>query len=121
MMRLSANRPRDASRTPQEATKPLPGTSAPPNFSGVLPGAGWVADHLDPETNVRTIIPLIGWLVDAAGECHALPRNLGPEWNVRPVVDGDERLIRQSAAAMQTKPNNHQQTDWNRWRTHLQP
>ncbi len=78
-------------------------------MSHVLPGTGYVLDHLDPESNVRTVIPLLGWLVDDAGECHVLPRSIdATKWVCRPQTEGDAAQIRQYAIAMQPKPNKQQ-------------
>ena len=82
----------------------------------VLPGHGFVLDYLDPETNQRSVIPLVGWLVDDAGECHVLPRSVDTtKWVCRPQTEGDAALIRQYAMAMQPKPN-HQQKNWSIYR-----
>lgn len=94
-----------------------PGTPPKPSSQfAVLPGDNWVVERTD-EHNLRTVLPLVGWQV-IDGEVYPLPRSLGAEWIVRPVTEGDDRLIRNTAAQLRPKTTN-QQSDWNRWRTNL--
>lgn len=73
----------------------------------VLPAKSWVTEHTDEHGN-RTVLPLIGWFVTDAGEVYPLPRSLGDDWIVRPVMEGDDRLIRTCAGRM--RPNTYSQT-----------
>ena len=106
----SHRRPREAAVRPPNVTERLP---SPPPVPGLLSGDNWVVERTD-ENNVRTVLPLIGWQV-VDGEVYPLPRSLGPEWTVRPVTEGDDRLIRNTAARLRTPPTNTQ-NHWNPWR-----
>jgi hypothetical protein len=112
-MRHSARINREAPVRPSNGTEALSG----PNVPAVIPANSWVAERSD-EHGTRSVLPLIGWQV-IDGEVYPLPRSLGADWIVRPALEGDDRLIRTTAARMRPQPTN-QQTDWNPWR-HLYP
>jgi hypothetical protein len=76
----------------------------------VLPGTNWVCEKRD-ENGTITVAPLIGWQV-IDGEVYPLPRSLGAEWTVRPMCDGDDRLLRTSAARL--RPNDNTQRNYYR-------
>jgi hypothetical protein len=112
-MRHSARINREAPVRPSVPFKVENGTEVPT----VLPAANWVAERTD-EHGTRSVLPLVGWQV-IDGEVYPLPRSLGVDWIIRPALEGDDRLIRTTAARMRPQATN-QQTDWNPWR-HLYP
>jgi hypothetical protein len=82
----------------------------------VISGAGWVTERTN-EDGTKTVLPLVGWQV-IEGELYALPRSLGADIVVRPMVESDATAIRTSA--MRLRPQKTNQTDsWNQWRTNL--
>ncbi len=83
----------------------------------VISGTGFVTEHTAAD-GTRTVLPLIAWqIVD--GEVYPLPRSLSADTIVRPAIEGDDRLIRATAARM--RPQKTNKNDWNQWRTNLWP
>ena len=112
-MRHSARINREAPVVPRVPLKGANSTEVP----SVLPANSWVAERTD-ENGVRSVLPLIGWQV-IDGEVYPLPRSLGVEWIIRPQMEGDDRMIRTTAARLRPQTTN-QQNGWNQWR-HLYP
>jgi hypothetical protein len=91
-----------------EATNHLPS----PQVSAVLPANDWVAERVD-ENNVRSVLPLVGWLVTAEGELRPLPLSLDATWTIRPRrVTEDSRLIDATAVRLRSTTKNRQNDPW---------
>ena len=102
-LRIKRNAPVVPSDAPKTETGREPLT--------VLPGANFVCEHRS-ENGEITVMPLIGWEV-VNGEVHPLPRSMGAGWIVRPMADGDDRLMRTTAARLRpTTPNNSLKGSW---------
>ena len=105
---------RSHSKAPRTPSKPsLTQPSAP--VPVLVVAQAWVAERVEDDGS-KTVLPLPAWeFVD--GDLLPLPRSLRTGWVVRPATEGDDRLIRNTAARMRpdTKTNN----DWNRWRQNL--
>jgi hypothetical protein len=89
-------------RIKREAPTSVPVTT---NVPTVLPGTGWVCERTD-EQGVRSVLPLIGWIVNDDGTCQPLPLDLSPDYVVRPRMDSDGQTINATAGRLRPRPNN---------------
>ncbi len=68
-----------------------------------LPGTGYVAERVNDDGS-RTVLDLVGWAVDEAGEVWPLPRSLDGHFTVRPQVEGDAAAIRKTGVGLMQRP-----------------
>ena len=78
-----------------------------------IPAPEFVAEKVD-ENSVRTVLPLVGWLVTPEGEVVPLPRSLDASWVIRARVADDDARIAMTAERM--RPTNNQQGSSIYWR-----
>jgi hypothetical protein len=83
---------------------------SPPRIIGTLPGAGFVIEQVTAD-GTRSVLPLAGWGVTAEGAVLPLPLSLGDNWQVRPEVSEDGRLIRTTSIRAQRPQTRHSSVD----------
>ena len=106
---MRRKRPSEHAQEPHKASEIRNG----PNVPAVLPANNWVTERID-ENGIRTVLPLIGWLVSADGEVRPLPLSMDATWTIRPRVEEDEKRI--SMTADRLRPTYQQQSGWSFYR-----
>lgn len=94
----------EAAAPPTEPVEEFKSPSRPrvlANRIAIIPATDRVTERT--QDGVRTVLPLVAWIVTAEGELRPLPLSLGEEWIVRPRTADDDRLLKNSGSRL--RPN----------------